>query len=316
MKKEKNILRRKKGITLIALVITIVVLIIISSISLYFIFQKDGVISKAQLAKQKQEEATINEQAALSEVNNKIEDYISNARGDNSNISIGEFEPQVTNITTLSIVVNSNLNIPDKDFVYIYILNNEIKNYSKDKQVEISDLSENTEYKIIVVAVDNTGYVSKSKEITIKTKPATYLYNNGAISPLASDFIVAGYVGPGSKSFNKYDNYMRLSVNQTSTAYSIRGTNQIDFSKYSAIYFDVNISRSVSNTESHFFLSTASNYNSVDNYTGNIGVYKNSSTSGKQYIKLDVSSINTSAYIYIRQTHTGYIDINKIWLEE
>lgn len=168
-----------------------------------------------------------------------------------------------------------------------------------------------------MVAVDNTGYIRKSKTLKVKTKERTYLYNKGAISELAGDYIVAGYVGSGSRSFNKYDSYMRLAVNELNAAYSIRSTNQIDFSDYGKLYLDVNISRgSTEYAVNHVFLSTISNYNGVDNTTGDIGTFGYSRTSGKQLLIGDISNVNKSGYLYIRQTHTGYIDINRIWIEK
>lgn len=53
MKKEKNIrsIRDNKGITLIALVITVVILIILASITIDAAFGENGLINSAQQAK-------------------------------------------------------------------------------------------------------------------------------------------------------------------------------------------------------------------------------------------------------------------------
>ena len=47
-----NILKRKNGITLIALVVTIVILIILTTISINAIFGENGLIGKAKQAKE------------------------------------------------------------------------------------------------------------------------------------------------------------------------------------------------------------------------------------------------------------------------
>ena len=59
---------KNKGITLIALVITIVILIILAGVSISLIFNEDGIISKAQDAKEKHEVASIIEKLELAKV--------------------------------------------------------------------------------------------------------------------------------------------------------------------------------------------------------------------------------------------------------
>ena len=54
MKKNKKILKRKeKGITLIALVITIIVLLILAGVSIAMLTGENGIITQAQNAKEK-----------------------------------------------------------------------------------------------------------------------------------------------------------------------------------------------------------------------------------------------------------------------
>ncbi len=76
LNKRKNIimLRNTKGITLIALVITIIVLIILAGISINLILGKNGIITKAKLAKTETEQAKQNEEIGLNEVAKYIEE--------------------------------------------------------------------------------------------------------------------------------------------------------------------------------------------------------------------------------------------------
>ena len=89
----KNELRNKKGITLIALVITIIVLLILAGVSITMISSQDGILNKATGAKDAQKKATDEEtvklavQAAMMNENGEIEydkigDYLSGATGD------------------------------------------------------------------------------------------------------------------------------------------------------------------------------------------------------------------------------------------
>lgn len=61
----KNKSRNIKGITLIALVITIIVLLILAGITINMITSQDGILSKTILAKGKMNEAEIEEKIKL-----------------------------------------------------------------------------------------------------------------------------------------------------------------------------------------------------------------------------------------------------------
>ena len=61
----KNELRNNKGITLIALVITIIVLLILSGVSISMISSQDGILNKATGAKEAQKKATDEESVKL-----------------------------------------------------------------------------------------------------------------------------------------------------------------------------------------------------------------------------------------------------------
>lgn len=71
--------KANKGITLIALVITIILLLILAGIAIAQLSEK-GILEKAQLAKEKSENAQIKEEETLDDYNNKIEKYISGDR--------------------------------------------------------------------------------------------------------------------------------------------------------------------------------------------------------------------------------------------
>ncbi|MFR5683164.1 MAG: hypothetical protein ACLUD1_03680, partial [Clostridia bacterium] len=69
----KENLRKKKqnqGITLVALVITIIVLLILAGITLSMVLGPNGIIDRAKQAKTETEQATLNEQAMLNGLDN------------------------------------------------------------------------------------------------------------------------------------------------------------------------------------------------------------------------------------------------------
>ena len=76
-----NIIRKTIGITLIALVVTIIVLLILAGITISLVFGPNGVVKKAQEAANKTNEAIINEQAQMNGVTSTIENMLNGIGG-------------------------------------------------------------------------------------------------------------------------------------------------------------------------------------------------------------------------------------------
>ena len=73
---EKQRLRKNKGITLIALVITIIVLLILAGVSIAMLTGENGILTQAQKAKTETEQAAENEAAILSDYETKINEEL------------------------------------------------------------------------------------------------------------------------------------------------------------------------------------------------------------------------------------------------
>ena len=88
IKINKKLARRnysnQTGITLIALVVTIVVLLILAGVSLNAIFSENGIIKRAQDAQNKMDQATQNDLDSINELNNWIEGKINGSSGGNT----------------------------------------------------------------------------------------------------------------------------------------------------------------------------------------------------------------------------------------
>ena len=78
-KKLKN--KQEKGITLIALVVTIVVLLILAGVSISLVLNNNGVISKAKDAKNQYAEAQTNDEKQLNEVSDWIDTKVGETTG-------------------------------------------------------------------------------------------------------------------------------------------------------------------------------------------------------------------------------------------
>ena len=77
-------IKQEKGITLIALVVTIVVLLILAGVSISLVLNNNGVISKAKDAKNQYAEAQTNDEKQLNEVSDWIDTKVGDTTGGGS----------------------------------------------------------------------------------------------------------------------------------------------------------------------------------------------------------------------------------------
>lgn len=71
-------MKKENGITLIALVVTIIVLIILAGISISLVLGDNGIITKAKQAKAETEQAKVNEETGLNETSKYIDEMAEN----------------------------------------------------------------------------------------------------------------------------------------------------------------------------------------------------------------------------------------------
>ena len=100
MNLKTNNKRTQKGITLIALVVTIVVLLILAGVSINAIFSENGIIKRAKDAQNKMDQATQNDLDSINELNNWIDGKINGTTGGGT--TGGDANPSTTpKISTL-----------------------------------------------------------------------------------------------------------------------------------------------------------------------------------------------------------------------
>ena len=114
----KTKIKQEKGITLIALVVTIVVLLILAGVSLNAIFSENGIIKRAKDAQNKMDQATQNDLDAINDLSNWIDSKINGSSGGNTtggNTTGGNDKPSTTpKISTLvGTVVDKNTKAED-----------------------------------------------------------------------------------------------------------------------------------------------------------------------------------------------------------
>ena len=77
-------MKKNKGITLVALVVTIVVLLILAGVSINLVLGNNGIIAKAKEAQRKSAEATQNDLIGMNELAQQLEEQINGSTGSGS----------------------------------------------------------------------------------------------------------------------------------------------------------------------------------------------------------------------------------------
>ena len=137
--------KNAKGITLIALVITIIVLLILAGVSIAMLTGQNGILTQAQKAKETTEESAENEKRQLSQVeaNTHLEAYnYTDAEGNTAKIPAGFAVSNVEGENLVSkglVIIGSNGN----EYVWIPCTKDSYKREETAKKV--SDAVENIE---------------------------------------------------------------------------------------------------------------------------------------------------------------------------
>ena len=100
----KTKIKQEKGITLIALVVTIVVLLILAGVSVNAIFSENGIIKRAKDAQNKMNQAAENDQKGINELSNWLDSKINGNSGGNTtggNTTGGDDTSTTQKISTL-----------------------------------------------------------------------------------------------------------------------------------------------------------------------------------------------------------------------
>ena len=82
----------EKGITLIALVVTIVVLLILAGVSINALFGNNGIIEKAQEAQNKMDEAQQKDSNSINQLSNWLDDKINTKKDTETEKTEGKYK--------------------------------------------------------------------------------------------------------------------------------------------------------------------------------------------------------------------------------
>lgn len=239
------------GITLISLVITIVILIILAGIAINLSLGENGIFTRAKQARDMYLTAAEEEQKNLNELEEYLEDGGNNWDSSESTSSdIENFTPIIKECNGNYIEVEvPEIEVSNSNSIvgYAFLINDEVVEYTKEKQYIYKDLEFNSTYNISVIAMDKKGRIKKSSVVTQKTLDKLLLYSDGnEYKNITNGWIGTSVYGYGT-SYGQYirgENY--LYVKNTSTessgssnyAPSWMINNAIDISKYKKIVIE------------------------------------------------------------------------------
>ena len=111
-------IKEKKGITLIALAVTIVVILILAAVTIDAVFSEDGIINKAKEAANAMNNAVANDQASLNNLYNELNDIMngiggSGEEGDSNSETNTEPEPPETDKPIGDLVEDGTIKVGD-----------------------------------------------------------------------------------------------------------------------------------------------------------------------------------------------------------
>ena len=169
--------KANSGITLVALVITIIILLILAGISISAITQT-GIFEKARQAEQKSKEAQELENITLA-------DYENNIGGTRENIEIKESE-YIKSVdfsvdiekNEITLKINTNIDDTSKILGYHYFVkdennrNNIKAGMQESNEIKINGLTANTKYNVSVISYDTDNNYKKTESKQIQTLSA------------------------------------------------------------------------------------------------------------------------------------------------
>ena len=168
IKKQKSKIKQEKGITLIALAVTIVIIIILAGITIDGIFGDDGVLKQAKGTQDKTSSLIEKEEEKI----NYLEEEYMNVINENKVFSTVSITVDEMTENSITIFVNVTGNI-GTEILYKYYIDGEEKNTSNINMYTFNDLELDTNYTIKVEAYDEFNNKIEAEKTISTTK---YMY--------------------------------------------------------------------------------------------------------------------------------------------
>ena len=166
MRKQAKKMKRERGITLVALVVTIVIIVILASVTISATFGENGIIKKAELARDLATNSTIKENE---DMNSLMDEYTNIMSGDGEVPEPPEDETpptvsiEVGEITETSIAITANATDDSGEIAkYVYHINGKEPQESTTNTYKYDGLTAGTQYSIKVEAYDKANNKGES----------------------------------------------------------------------------------------------------------------------------------------------------------
>lgn len=235
-------LKMKNGITLVALVVTIVILLILAGISISALTQT-GLFGKVKDAKQKSENAQELENTILADYENKIVQTVSSRDNKDSGTStlISKVEIEIKNVTMNSILIKINLLENEKIYAGIYfaMINGKVITGGENNEIEINNLEKGKSYTIQGGILDIDAKTKISKPINQATEAKKYIYNNGNQYIEETGGWVSESEGNVSIDLKNYNYMTAMATSDSSCMSYIMTKNTLNISNYSKLCAEV-----------------------------------------------------------------------------
>ena len=295
-------IKKEYGITLVALVITIIILLILAGISIAKLTE-NGLFQKAKLSREKTENSQDEENNKLVEYENYVNEYLVGANRNNEELKMKSCNIEISDMGILKVK-----NV-EKIFAFTIVKDGKCFDITKGDTYSIN-IQIDQKANIYVIAIDEDANLYKSNVVEF-TKKGTYLYNYGN----ENSTITSGWKGVVQDSRNcKYSSLSdSLYMHTTSSTYSLSAitTNtKIDITGYNYLCCEIINSDDLSSGYTAKFGISKENTN---HYPALAKYLTTTIDSNKKVYKLDIRDVTGEYYPVI----TGVMEMHlyKMWLE-
>ena len=179
MKVTKELKRYNNGITLVALVITIIVLLILAGVGIGAIAGEDGLIAKAKQAAEQYNQSSEEEAQTVNELLNILEGENQTTEGSTTSVTIVSSNISMTNFTLTATATDSQSEITN----YKFYINGSLYS-TQETTEETSSINVTVEpttyvYNCYVIVTNGEGKIKQSE--TIEVKPIITIYGEEVI---------------------------------------------------------------------------------------------------------------------------------------
>ena len=322
-------LRNEKGITLVALVITVIMMLILAGVAISAVTDNGGLFDKVTTATGEYEKAMRDEAELYNTILNGIDEYFEHKVNDNTYAKITT--PYV-GTSACTVNINTNMSTENtKEFV-IYV-DGEENSRTTNLEYTIENLSPETTYNISVVAYDLNDNVYETNTKTITTRERVYLYNSGdECTTLTGGWIGVGVTDIKSNQGASYaavaptvtkneNNIFCRHSNSAMSSGSLSTTNKIDLSGYKKVVADTSITCGKSYLYSMIAIADNTEYYSNSARCEIVYTSGSAITKPREIFFADISNINEEMYIafnYMKcTTLSSYAEtyLYNVWLE-